>query len=299
MPTTREWKDGIFSYTLRHLASLPNSVPKWIILDGDLDANWIESMNSLMDDNKLLTLANNDRIKMPPSMRLIFETATIEHASPATVSRAGVLWIPTTEGRNWKNVVAAWVRCQTRGEHVKDALHNLCDEFIPPVLEWVCGGGNPKGQSITVAAATTPANASMSHPACTSIGLTSIGLVQSFLDVLEGMMTDKNCAGADMGEVENNFRNTFVFVVLWTFGGCLAESSNGSSAGAMDKDSAKDRGKTRFDAWFRRAFASVRFPPRDTVHDYWLDPETNTFENWKVRSTVCLLYTSPSPRDRG
>ena len=61
----------------------------FVCVTGDLDPDWIESMNSLMDDNKLLTLANNDRIYMPPNMRVILETADIQFASPATVSRAG------------------------------------------------------------------------------------------------------------------------------------------------------------------------------------------------------------------
>ena len=42
---TREWKDGLLSKTMRDLGVVPDTLPKWIILDGDLDANWIESMN--------------------------------------------------------------------------------------------------------------------------------------------------------------------------------------------------------------------------------------------------------------
>jgi len=277
VPSTREWKDGIFSSTLRDFASRENSAPKWIILDGDLDANWIESMNSLMDDNKLLTLANNDRIYMPSCMRMIFETADIQFASPATVSRAGVLWIPTVDGRNWKNVVAAWVRNQDRGDAVKEALHRLCDEFLEPMLSWVSGVGAPKNSgSLAVAA---PGS---THPACTMVGQSAMGLVQSFLSAFSSMMTDVNCAGTDAGEIEHKLRNSFAFAAIWTFGGCLAEGIGAASTLGKEKDNGKERGKARFDVWFRRQFQSVKFPARDTVHDYWLDAATDTFENWKV-----------------
>ena len=70
---TREWIDGLMSKKMRELGQIPDTNPKWIVLDGDLDANWIESMNSVMDDNKLLTLANNERVLMSPEMRLCFE----------------------------------------------------------------------------------------------------------------------------------------------------------------------------------------------------------------------------------
>lgn len=53
--TTREWKDGLLSTIMRDLGAIPNEAPKWIVLDGDLDANWIESMNSVMDDNRVRT----------------------------------------------------------------------------------------------------------------------------------------------------------------------------------------------------------------------------------------------------
>lgn len=42
---TREWKDGILSTIMRDLGAERDDNPKWIVLDGDLDANWIESMN--------------------------------------------------------------------------------------------------------------------------------------------------------------------------------------------------------------------------------------------------------------
>ena len=56
---TREWQDGVLSKILRDLNQMDGK-HKWIMLDGDLDANWIESMNSVMDDNKILTLPSNE-----------------------------------------------------------------------------------------------------------------------------------------------------------------------------------------------------------------------------------------------
>jgi len=95
---TREWKDGLLSKTMRDLSQKPDTLPKWIILDGDLDANWIESMNSVMDDNRLLTLASNERIPLKAHMRMIFEIRDLKFATPATVSRAGILYISDSKG---------------------------------------------------------------------------------------------------------------------------------------------------------------------------------------------------------
>lgn len=51
-PSTREWKDGLFSTIMRDQANLGGTGPKWIVLDGDIDPMWIESLNTVMDDNK-------------------------------------------------------------------------------------------------------------------------------------------------------------------------------------------------------------------------------------------------------
>ncbi|KAM7382161.1 hypothetical protein PAMA_012837 [Pampus argenteus] len=87
-PATREWKDGLFSCIMRELANVSHSGPKWIVLDGDIDPMWIESLNTVMDDNKVLTLASNERIPLNPTMRLVFEISHLRTATPATVSRA-------------------------------------------------------------------------------------------------------------------------------------------------------------------------------------------------------------------
>ena len=62
------------------------------MFDGDLDPDWVESLNSVLDDNKTLTLPNGERIELLPTVRVIFEVRDIGHGTPATVSRCGMVW---------------------------------------------------------------------------------------------------------------------------------------------------------------------------------------------------------------
>lgn len=76
---------------MREQANLSGDNAKWIVLDGDIDPMWIESLNTVMDDNKVLTLASNERIALTPTMRLLFEISNLRTATPATVNRLRVL----------------------------------------------------------------------------------------------------------------------------------------------------------------------------------------------------------------
>ncbi len=57
----------------------------------------LQSMNTVMDDNRMLTLASNERIPLTPSMRLLLEINHMNHCSPATVSRGGVIYVNATD----------------------------------------------------------------------------------------------------------------------------------------------------------------------------------------------------------
>ena len=49
---TREWTDGVLTYSARQVVKEPGEVQSWIVCDGDIDPEWIESLNSVLDDNR-------------------------------------------------------------------------------------------------------------------------------------------------------------------------------------------------------------------------------------------------------
>ncbi|KAL3100114.1 hypothetical protein niasHS_000725 [Heterodera schachtii] len=94
-PNTRKWTDGKFTRIIRKIIdNVHGELGKrqWIIFDGDVDPEWVENLNSVLDDNKLLTLPNGERLSIPPNVRIIFEVADLKFATMATVSRCGMVW---------------------------------------------------------------------------------------------------------------------------------------------------------------------------------------------------------------
>ncbi|RXW18442.1 hypothetical protein EST38_g7401 [Candolleomyces aberdarensis] len=87
-PTTREWNDGLFTHILRKIVDDvrgESGKRHWIIFDGDVDPD-------VLDDNKLLTLPNGERLNLPPNVRIMFEVEHLKYATLATVSRCGMIW---------------------------------------------------------------------------------------------------------------------------------------------------------------------------------------------------------------
>lgn len=154
-PTTREWTDGVFTAILRKIINNElNELDyrQWLVLDGDVDPEWVENLNSVLDDNKLLTLPNGERLGIPPNVRIMFEVQDLKQATQATVSRCGMVWfsedVVTKEMLSTHHLdhiqkyplsktdgsVEAWMSLQ---KIVIDVVRPYFDSIIPKVLDLV------------------------------------------------------------------------------------------------------------------------------------------------------------------
>ncbi|XP_017082814.2 dynein heavy chain 17, axonemal [Drosophila eugracilis] len=261
-PTTREWKDGLFSSIMREQANMPPGNPKWIVLDGDIDPMWIESLNTLMDDNKILTLASNERISLKREMRLLFEVGHLKAATPATVSRAGILYI-NPQDLGWSPYVSSWL--ETRVDMIeRGILTTLFEKYFPCLMQ----------RQRDFRRITPITDMAMIQMTC--------HLLECLLDTDEGN-GDGRGRGSGAGGAANPhslhhgelsheamvmaLETIFVYATVWSFGSALSQ------------DVIIDWHR-EFHKWWAGEFKDIKLPSQGTVFDYQLNVQTLKFQPW-------------------
>nr|CAB3240329.1 cytoplasmic dynein 2 heavy chain 1-like [Phallusia mammillata] len=131
---TREWSDGVLTNSAREVVREPLEVQSWIVCDGDIDPEWIESLNSVLDDNRLLTMPSGERIQFGPNVNFLFETHDLSCASPATISRMGMIFL-SEEDTDVKALVHTWMKKQP--EELQMKLQGWIEDYFHRALQWV------------------------------------------------------------------------------------------------------------------------------------------------------------------
>ena len=217
-----DWNDGILARTFRTLSEQTTPDRKWIVLDGPVDAIWIENMNTVLDDNKKLCLVNGDIISMSDTMNMIFEVQDLLVASPATVSRCGMIYTePETLGwtclyRSWMNTLPDGLR---DNEEARAVIEKLVETFAEPAFYYV------------------------SHYCRRYIPLSNSVLLVQLLKLWTSHFTDfeedeqtgrKPWVGLEEVDIQKRLEGWFVFALVW------------SCAGSLDQ-----KGRTAFDKWLK------------------------------------------------
>ncbi|XP_047672459.1 dynein axonemal heavy chain 6 isoform X2 [Tachysurus fulvidraco] len=245
-PLTMEWNDGLMALCVRAASNDPTDTHKWVVSDGPVDALWIENMNTVLDDNKMLCLANSERIKLTPSIHMVFEVQDLAVASPATVSRCGMVYIDPEELK-WLPYVQTWLTglSDKVPEPVRNYLMQLFVRYVENGLQFV-----------------------LKH--CTqAMAQVDISKVTTLCCLLEALLFSKDTPILKMDSAKLNVVvcQTFVFCYIWAIGGNLTDS-------CWDA----------FDSFIRQQFednSDAKLPVGGDLWSVYMDFETKRLEPWE------------------
>ncbi|XP_047546080.1 cytoplasmic dynein 2 heavy chain 1-like [Vanessa atalanta] len=133
---TRQWTDGVISTVALEVANQPEDVWSWVVCDGDIDPEWIEALNSVLDDNRLLTLPSGWRVQFGQNVNFIFETHSLEYASPATISRMGIILF-SNENHCSQEILDRWVQSKEFDNDTAKSAIPFLNLTLNKCLKWL------------------------------------------------------------------------------------------------------------------------------------------------------------------
>ncbi|XP_060621830.2 dynein axonemal heavy chain 1 [Anolis sagrei] len=238
---THEWTDGILPALIRVGAVATDSNKKWYMFDGPVDAVWIENMNTVLDDNKKLCLSSGEIIKLTEAMTMMFEVQDLAVASPATVSRCGMVYLePSILGL--KPFTECWLKkIPDIMKPYSEKLDSLFSRFLEDSIRFV-------RSSVKEIIASTDSNLARSLLKLLDC------FFQPFIPV-EGMKKIPPEKTARIGELIESW---FIFALIWSVGATGDAQS-----------------RVLFSTWLRTKMSEekikILFPEEGLVYDYKLD----------------------------
>jgi len=214
-PQTHEWQDGVLAKVYKGCASDPSPNRKWVMLDGPVDAIWIENMNTVLDDNKKLCLNSGEIVAMSSVMNMIFEVNDLAVASPATVSRCGMVYLEPHQ-LGWRPLCLSWLNTfpETIKQSFKDRVLALFDWLVPVSIRFM-------KREIKEVAETTYEGTNV-----------AVNLMRTFKSLLVEQLADPKGLIASIkrpSDMEKHIDSCFVFCLAWSIGG-TANSNEGRLA---------------------------------------------------------------------
>ncbi|KAL8455338.1 hypothetical protein Emag_000820 [Eimeria magna] len=204
-PISRDWTDGLLSKIFRD-ANQPlvggRKEKRLILFDGDVDAVWVENMNSVMDDNKILTLPNGERIRLEQHCALLFEVSDLRYASPATVSRCGMVYVDQRDLGSGP-YYDCWARSKSN-EALLSVLDYLWGKYVPQCLAFLF---QEKGREDEL------------PPPAQCVQRSDVTMVAQLCNLVDIMLPDLTGGEAVAEKVEN----AFLFALVWSLGATLKE----------------------------------------------------------------------------
>ncbi|RHY32869.1 hypothetical protein DYB32_002144 [Aphanomyces invadans] len=202
---SHEWTDGVLAINYRNLATSPTPERKWLLFDGPVDAVWIENMNTVLDDNRKLCLMSGEIIAMSPVMSMMFEPMDLLVASPATVSRCGMIYMEP-EQLGWQPLLDSWLdqtaalptdpaeRKLQLTDDQRTTIRTLTSWLVEPCLCFV-------RKELIELTTTVDAN-----------------LVQSLLHIFEAEMLTVKPADVGTKKGLQHLESLFLFALIWSIG---------------------------------------------------------------------------------
>ncbi|KAJ9456696.1 Dynein-1-alpha heavy chain [Diplonema papillatum] len=266
-PMTRTWTDGIFSNIFRNInrdserekEQGNEATRRYVVFDGDVDALWVENMNTVMDDNKLLTLANGDRIRLNyPMCSLLFEVGDLQYASPATVSRVGMVYVDP-QNLQWQPYMYKWVVSRSKEE--QDALKELFEKYIPALRSFVLDGIDVDGNVVP--------------PPKLALPLTDCNMVKQLCLLLQCLLKDQQLE-------QRSLEGVFIFACVWSFGAVILENDRPR----FDQVIKSKSGKSLQPSEDLKPVAAGQLPEKKTLYEFCFDSDQARWIPWQDPSMV-------------